>query len=405
MKKNLLLFFSILLLFGSFFTFCSNPREKADGTKDAEVEEVNVPILGMDVNDATFNIFVENSGSMKGFFQGKTTLKQIITEYHDRIVGSLDATATFNYINTKSERIYSDIESYLSITASRCTESYTRIDSILSMAMNSLNPNEVNLVFSDYCFESPNGDFVTARSGITKIFERRLREDPSMTVAIMKYDCSFDGFYFPGRIRNRQNLPVYLWAFGPSLLIKKVVNLPITLEHTTMVLEPYSAYNPHFINTHARVISKDNKINVQDWKADRQDGVYRISFEVDLTKSSIDKHSISDIGSYKVLFYPEAGLNNGSSLQSDYFIGAIDKKEDQDVYVFTLCTEHPSPGSVLINLVNEMPEWVLNSNFEGTGIPDPGKTLGIKYLIEGVSNAYKNINGNAFSVKVSLQKR
>ena len=51
------------------------------------------------------NIYVENSGSMKGYFSGNSQIKDIIKDYYDRIDDSQSEgdTITLNFINTQIE--------------------------------------------------------------------------------------------------------------------------------------------------------------------------------------------------------------------------------------------------------------------------------------------------------------
>ena len=107
------------------------------------------------------NFYVENSGSMKGYFTGNSQIKDVIKDYYDRIDDnrSQGDTITLNYINTQIENSSEDIKRYLMTCQSKCTAAYTKIDEILSMAMEGINDSTVNIVISDYCFESDDSSF------------------------------------------------------------------------------------------------------------------------------------------------------------------------------------------------------------------------------------------------------
>ena len=70
-----------------------------------------------------------------------------------------------------------------------------------------------------------------AKSEITKIFTKGINKYNDLSIAIYKYEASFDGYYFPGKIKYKGKRPLYLWIFGPSRKVKDVVNLPVTLEN------------------------------------------------------------------------------------------------------------------------------------------------------------------------------
>ena len=383
-----------LLVSAWVVTGCSNPREGTDSSMP-EIDDVKVAEVSMDESSApVYNIFVENSGSMQGFFNGNTTLKTIIKEFYDRIDGSMNGDITLNYINTKIVKDESDITRYLGDLQRRCNERNTKIDDILKMAMDSLSGNEVNLVFSDYCFDSPAGNFATARSGITNIFEKKLRQNHDLCVAIMKFDCTFDGYYYPGQgsIRTKQNLPAYVWAFGSNSLIKKIVNLPLSVNREVLVLEPSKSYSPEYVKlpTQRMIDKKDGKIIVKKWKADRHESdLYKLSFKADLSNSCVDSNYILGLDNY--------------SLSEGYRLSDIVKDDNKGVYTFTVETNHPSPNDVVIRLNNSLPSWVSQSNYDGNALPPLGTTLGISSLIEGVYNAYIQQSDNIFNIKLSIK--
>lgn len=95
-------------------------------------------------------------------------------------------------------------------------------------------------------------------------------------------------------------------------------------------------------------------------------------------------------------------IENYTLIPNNYYIDNIQYFSD-DEYIYTIATEHPSPCTLKINYTLDIPEWVITSNYEGTSLPKDSTTYGIKYLIEGVSNAYKNQNSNIFDIKLIIK--
>ena len=122
------------------------------------------------------NFYVENSGSMKGFFSGNSRIKDIIKDYYDRIDDSKadGDTITLSFVNTDIENFPGDIKEFLLNCQSKCNASYTKIDEILRMAMDGINDSTINIVISDYSFESDNSSLPMAMSGITGLFAKEL---------------------------------------------------------------------------------------------------------------------------------------------------------------------------------------------------------------------------------------
>ena len=339
------------------------------------------------------NIYVENSGSMKGFFSGNSQIKDIIKDYYDKIDASQSEgdTITLNYINTKIENSSDEIKTYLMACQSKCTAAFTKIDDILSMAMEGINDSTVNIVISDYCFTSNNSSFPMAMSGITGLFSKRLKTDTNLSVAIIKYMSDFDGKYYPGGITIRKPMPFYLWIFGNEKQVKRIVNAPIKSENCGMlILQPSQNIVPTIISKKARMI-EDNSIIVKEWDKDRNRDAttYSTTIELNLSKIILAKEVICDTNNY--------------SITDGYTIVSIQEKEN-GIYTYRVSTNKPSPGvlSIEFTLYN-LPDWVEKSNFTGAGIPKDSTTLGVKYLIGGVYDAYHNISNKIFETKITLK--
>ena len=366
----------------SLFESCCRP------TKTKAIEEPQEPRHCQIVN-----IYVENSGSMKGYFSGNSQIKDIIKDYYDRIDDSQSEgdTITLNYINTQIENSSEEIKEYLSTCQSKCIAAYTKIDDILSMAMEGINDSTVNIIISDYCFESNNSSFPMAMSGITGLFSKRLKTDSTLSVAVIKYMSDFNGKYYPGGITNRRPMPFYLWIFGNEKQVKNIVTAPIKSPNCgVLVLQPLQTIPPSIITKKARMV-KDNSIIVKEWDKDRNRNAttYSTTIELNLSKIILTKEDICNTNYY--------------SITEGYWIESI-KEQKEDIYTYHVSTNKPSPGVISIEYtLKELPEWIEKSNFTGTGIPKDSTTLGVKYLIGGVYDAYHNLSNKLFETKITLK--
>ena len=91
------------------------------------------------------------------------------------------------------------------------------------------------------------------------------------------------------------------------------------------------------------------------------------------------------------------------SLSSGYEIIDINNPSES-IYDFVISTGKPSPGVISISYgIPELPEWVVKSNYEGSGIPSDSTTLGVKYLIEGVYDAFNKKGNKYFAIDVKLK--
>lgn len=391
MKKSLFgLFCSLLLVFGiiSIQSCSRKPRQ-------LKTEEI------VDNRSIKINLFIENSGSMKGYFTGNSQIKDIIKEYYDRISETQKSTdtITLNFINTQIENYGDGIKSFLSNAQSKCNASYTKVDDILSIAMEGCNDSTVNIVVSDYCFESNDGSLVMAASGVTKLFSEQMKSNNDLSVAIIKYMSDFKGKFFPGGINCNKPLPFYIWIFGNGKDIKKIAYLPIKNDNCgKLLLQPHQIVKHKIQSPKARMIAGD-AIIVEEWDKNRGRGFscsnpddsdeYTVNVEVDLRSVVLPEEDIRNVNNYII--------------SDGYIINDINRNPD-DKYVFKISTRHPSPGILKIDYaIDKLPQWVEKSNFSGTGIPQDSTTLGIKYLITGVYDAYHNTSKDYFSIRIELK--
>ena len=344
----------------------------------------------------TVKMFVENSGSMKGFFNGNTQIKEILKQYYDRISEdkNISDTVTLNFVNQSVEEYQNDINSYLSVAASKCTASYTKLDEILSNVMADVNDSTTYILVSDYCFTSNNGSFQTAESGITKIFTENIAKNKNLSVAMFKYISQFNGKYYPGGINCNQARPFYVWIFGNKRQIKNLISLNIKNDNCGMLSLQSQTEVPFLIKTSsARMFDKDGSIIVKEWDKDRNPvcGTVSYSFgiEADMSNLVLSTEDLLNIDNY--------------SLSPGYKIVDI-RNQSESVYDFIISTEKPSPGKITLSYgIPELPEWVVKSNYEGSGIPSDSTTLGVKYLIEGVYDAFNKKGNKYFAIDIILK--
>ena len=372
--------FLFVLLFVLAFSSCRPGNNDNDSTIISTIAET----------PTNYHFMVENSGSVKGYFKGNSKAKAILKNLYDRLDEQLneDDTITLNYINTSIVPSHASIEPFLQQTWSKCTASFTKLDDILSMAFSAANSESVTLLVSDYCFASNVGSLETAKSGITNLFTKGLKDNTGLSVAILKFNSDFNGKYYPGGLLCKQNLPFYVWVFGNAAKVKKVIELPNIINNGILVLQPTETITPEIQFSYARMKGKSaSSVKVSRWKKDRHNDTYSLTYKFPLSNIIMDKDAILNRNAYK--------------LPLGYIISNIEV--EKDTCTMTIATKRPSPGKLCIEYQSKLPNWVEESNFEGTGVPPEGKTLGVKSLIEGVYNAYINKDNNIFTINITLQ--
>ena len=367
--------------------------------------ERNIENGGAATGDSTivatsFNLFIDNSGSMAGYcdVSNPKALETLIGDWYDRINenSSEEDTITLNFVSTKLDEFKSDKNSYLKLTKSKCTAPYTKIDDMLQMMMDKVSDNDVNIMISDYVFTTDNGNFSTASSQITSLFAKQLKIKKDLAVAIFKYMVDFNGKYYPGGLNCQKPLPIYVWVFGKDVNVNKITNLSfnsVNCGEYYLQLSQHPIYK--IISKNKRMI-KDNSIVVSKWNTVRHKDFYEFQVTIDLSNSLLKESDIKLMDNYSL----------ETQTASVYNIAAIESLGNNQ-YSYTIRTSRPSPGSVILQYPTKTPSWVESSNFTGSGIPKDSTTLGIKYLVDGVSKAFRDASGakfNYFDINLNLQQ-
>lgn len=344
------------------------------------------------VESTKYDFYIENSGSMAGYFNGDSETKTIINEYYDRTEQELKGkdTITLNYVNTEIIPIHHSLKSTLATISKDCKATYTKIDEILELVLRNYSPEKVAIVVSDFCFTSDDGNFKTAQSGVTKIFRKHIKTYDEFSVLIRKYQVNFSGKYYPGGLVCKSNRPLYVWIMGSSKNIKnRFLNIDIKEGCNQLSLQCLSEVMPKIIKTKsqsARMVNhEDNSINVSEWRKERKEDCYKVCLQLNLLNILLSKEDLLQKNNYK--------LSNG------YTIDSIQESNGQ--YNFLISTNKPSPGMINISYIKAHNPWISRSNFIGKGVPPAEQTLGIQYLIDGVFDAYTN--KEIFSTKIILK--
>ena len=360
---------------------CKGRGEKGGNLGGKDSTEIKSPVR--------YNIYVENSGSMAGYcnINDKDALETLLQDYYDRIDSNKEEedTITLNYINTKIVTSSSDKGVFLHSIKQNCTAQYTKLDEMLSLMMSNVTDDDINIMVSDYVFTTNCGNFQTASSAISSLFFKQLKKS-NVAVAIFKYMRSFSGKYYPGGLPCNKPLPIYVWIFGRPNEVRKVSKMSFQTSNCGEYFLQTSYYAPIELTAKSKRMIQGNSIKVSEWESVRHENYYEFDLIADLRNTLLSEEEILDAHRYVLT----------SSNTSKFNISSISKEGD-DKYRFTIRTDKPAPGQLTFSNPIIVPEWIKNSDYTGNGIPSDSTTLGISYLIDGVSNAFKDVSSKKFN--------
>lgn len=365
----------LTISFVSSCTSCSNYEVSVQNTNDEK--EISVkPVL---------NVYIENSGSMDGYFSGKSDMRDDLYGYVSELKGSTSGQNLF-YINSTIIPIRQNTEAFFmglnanSFKAGGGNRTHSNIIDMMKMMLSKSNSNTVSMFVSDCILDLPSVDTKTfldfEKTSLANTLRDYKNKHKDFGVRILCMQSSFNGFLFPAgqtAIKTVGKRPYYIWILGSNKLISKLMSIDSDAKLGSN-LQNCVAYSdasslPINIGKTKGPMSTNGVVNLKG-------GNLKFDLYVNFSSSLLDEKSIEDKGTYDISPFLE--LQN---IQKINYVGA------KYSHVLTFELQHASKAdNAQITIIKDVPAWVKSMNDE-TG-DKPKKTCGIKYLIEGAKEAF-----------------
>ncbi len=363
------------------------------GCKHGKIEVSSVHVDStIPANNPNLKVFVENSGSMDGYMCDGSQLKDAVYDYVSDLNRYTDTTSLY-YINSQIIPYNGNLTTYIktlnptSFHKAGGNTLNTDLGDIIANVLKEVSDTTVCIFVSDCILDLPAKD---ATKFLTNC-EIRIKDEVINTqkrirdlgVEILKLYSDFNGKYFypNGSVAVLKDVkrPYYLWIFGNKNYIAKL-NAYVPLSQLAKYdLSGIVAF------TNKSVVPFDIFANNQTSKiAIPANGNYNLMIQADFRTTLQPDMMIQDKGNYsfnsnKITIEEIKPISDPQSKYSHF----IRFKVPHDL---TISQEHLSFNTPKI------PSWVSEFNDEsGTNIQaNLNKTTGIKYLIQGVADAFKN---------------
>ena len=351
----------------------------------------------------TYNIYLENSGSMNGYVQSQAEFKETVGNFLTDIeINDLAKSINLNYINSKILPIGLNIPSFINslnpksfINAGGKITS-TDISKMLKSILDRTDDGCISIFISDCVFSPDKGVsaqeyLVNQQLEIKSNFAQKLNV-LSYSTMILRLTARFVGTFF-----NCSNLttqidaqrPYYIWIIGKHEYIKELfekvdlrnfkgggVRNFYCLNNKKTTFSFAILNSPNFERDKANI--KYQITNAKNITAGLHMGEFQISFGINLKDALIDDEYILDCLNY--------------TIPANYKIEVKLSPIPVYTHIITMTTKNVKSQIINIKLKNELPHWVsLNNSINDTQIKmgeEMNKTFGIKNLIEGVFEAY-----------------
>ena len=412
-------FYLIQILALCLLTGCGNSNtSKSTNNKNPDATEVNAPINTI---KPTINAYIENSGSMAGYVSGYSDFKDAVGDYLTNITISPDLPDSLNlfFINQSVQRIGYNINNYLSILTNSCNASTSDIAQLFQKVLSLSDDDKISIFVTDGIFSPDKGKnaheyLKQQQKDIKEAVAKHLQKYPNTAIAVYQLSSNFNGIYYncnDAQKKINAKRPYYIWVIGS---IQNIAKLKMSafeknfkgggIQHSFTLLPSldktvdYEILQNPKIGSFEKIKGKNTvKTHIQKLQKasnGKNEGIFGFYIGMDLSMFQL---LLSD--EYLMSANSYARLIN-KQINNDYYIEIEHNTNQNNNYTHNmkLTTEKIVTGELEIILRSQMPQWVYDINDdEGLDIfkdDAVDKTFGIKYLVEGVYEAYNIMRGN-----------
>lgn len=399
------------------------PPQKTVNSVSTPEEDFPAPVI---------KVYVENSGSMDGYVKDASDFKNAVYNYLSdlqlanigrRSLSVSENIMELNYINSNVLAFGSDVSDFImklnpyTFKIRGGNRGTSDLSNVIGTVLNQMDSTCVSVFVSDCIFSPGKQDatpyLISQGIGIKGHIVKKMYDIPRLSFVIMQLTSQFDGYYY-NRFDAREYIkdvrrPFYLWLIGDSKYLEKIMSAVDyhkikgggvqNIYTVSSAIEDvnYSILPQPRIGKFAPDQSSP-KTSIINAKTEKKGGsnLFQLSIGVDYSKLLLEDEYLLDSNNYEISnksYSLEVTKNTNSSSSYSHIIK------------LTLNQPIISRGTVKISLLNKMPQWIYDFNdADGLDIHADGameKTYGLKYLIEGVFDAY-SASSNYASITINI---
>lgn len=391
--------FSIIFCFLLSSCFKSNKIEISGETVEVQ-ESDKKPLL---------KVFLENSGSMDGYMCDGSQLKDALYDYISELNRLSDTTSLY-FINSKIIPYSGKLQAYIkdmtpaTFHSAGGNTSNTDIGDLMDKVLSTVNDSTVSIFISDCILDLPtknataylNNCEITIKENVLETQKRV----PNLGVEILQLTSKFSGKYFSSNgkveVLNDVQRPYYIWIFGDKNFIAK-----FNQDAPYSQLEKYNLKGVVSFSNESKSTFEVGNRTFSSKIIRPTDGNYLAAIKVDLKQTLQTEDIIQNIQYYNF---------NNPHIQLES-ISPINQKNNYGVYTHVIYFKFPEKSKIAQDRLTfespkELPLWVFHSNDDiGDDInSNLDKTIGIKYLIQGIADAYRK-ETKLMTFKINIKRK
>lgn len=411
--KITLLLAGVILLSG-----CNRSDRRLTGGNQQGSKPVDIVRPSESKFKPIINVYIENSASMDGYVgDNKTDFKTSVYSYLSDIkISNITDSLNLYYINSNiipHKPNLSDFIEKLSPQSFKIrggNRGTTDISNLVDTIIKETQGTSLSILISDFIFSPGKGKdadqyLINQQIGIkTNIAEALKKRD--LGIIVYQLSSEFNGAYYnredkPTKIEGRR--PFYIWIIGNKENVAKLHGeIPMSkfkgsgVENVFTIIRGNQTLD-YAIRLGSGKFSLDKKNSKAKIVKTKRDHNHKITFSVNVnfSKLLLDDNYLKNTNNYLVN-------------DKDYQLSITDSPASSHEYTNSLnfISDKIKPTNLSVKLKMNIPEWVDQMNDdEGLDInanDAMGKTYGIKYLINGVYEAFTQKENFYTEIKISI---
>lgn len=405
---------------------------------DDDEDETENDISSLKYEPLNFKLYLENSGSMFAYDNPKTNgdFRNIVSGLLTHLPPLQNDTVIYVvndniYPFNKGIKEFLTERNFMQSVKDKGNINYTDFQTIFTQIEDSLQDNDVAILFSDLIYSLKNQQEVNPNQLVNeakRITEHVTKNHPDVQVKVIKFEADYNGNYYPYNSPNKGvqyvgPRPFYAMIFAKSKAMDALQNDPANENFRNFSKVPgyqdeYTFTNHEYEPAYTVIMKDYGKKGTYRKKKksddNRKDVIHHIN-EVKLDHNgelimpiAIDLSGIPATASYKAdLANYEIDSETGYKLIS---IEPIDKKNGDlghATHIFKLRTENrPKDEEIEIKMRNELPRWIRQTNSYDDR--DTGSntfattTFGFGNMMEGIYEAKIPSGEKAFYFEIPI---
>lgn len=404
---------SIITLWG-----CSRTSKRNSEANEKNSIAAEKPVPSVEITKPAINVYIENSGSMDGYVKGVTDFKHAVYSYLSDIkISTLTREINLFYINSKIIPYGSDISDFIekldpnSFRVRGGNRGTSDISNVLDSILSNTEENTISMLVSDCIFSPGKGKdadqyLINQQIGIKTNFAKYLWRNANSAICVYQLSSQFDGYYYnredaKKKINDRR--PFYIWIIGDKKQVTELsTKIPVSkikgggIENTFIIMQGNQTID-YAIRPGTGKFSLDKKEPKKKIVKAKKGHSGKLSFAVnaDFSQFLLGDKYLTNVDNYT--------LND-----KDYILAITNSPQGSGSYTHSLnlSSEKVKPSYLSIKLKTHVPEWVERMN-DNVGLDihadeSMHKTYGIKYLINGVYEAFTQHNDFYTEIKIGV---